>query len=326
MPEITYREALRQALREEMLRDERVFLMGEDIGAYGGSYAVTAGFLEEFGEKRVKDTPIAESVIVGCGVGAAMGGLRPVAELMTINFSLPAMDMIVNHAAKLHYMFNGQIKVPLVIRTAAGWGRLAATHSQTFEAWFAHVPGLKVVYPATPYDAKGLLKSAIRDEDPVMFIEHSLIYGTRGQVPEGEYTVPIGVSEVKRPGRHVTIVSYGRMLLQSLQAADELAREGIEVEVVDLRTLRPLDMQPVLESFHKTNHAVVATEDWRSAGMTAELASRIYEEAFDDLDAPIERVAAAEVPVPYAANLERQVFPDEEAVKRAVYRVLNVER
>ncbi len=322
MPQKTYRDAIREALREEMARDERVLILGEEVGVWGGTYAVTRGLLEEFGAARVIDTPIAEAAIVGSAVGAAMGGLRPVAELMTINFSLEAMDQIVNNMAKIHYMFGGQIKVPLVIRTPAGWGQLAATHSQTFEAWFAHLPGLIVVMPATPYDAKGLLKTAIRSENPVMFIEHARLYGVRGEVPDGEYTLPMGVSEVKRPGRDVTIVAYSRMLHVALAAADELARGGIECEVIDLRTLRPLDMGPVYESVRKTHRAFIVEEDWTTCGMGAEIAARIAHDRFDDLDAPVERMGQVEVPMPYAKNLEALMFPDEKLIVAKVKAML----
>jgi len=323
MPDLTYREALRQALQEEMRKDDRVFIMGEDVAAYGGTYAVTKGLLDEFGEKRVRDTPIAESAIVGAAIGAAMGGLRPVAELMTVNFSLLAMDQIVNHAAKIHYMFGGQATVPMVIRTASGWGQLGPTHSQTFDSYFAYVPGLIVVAPSTPRDAKGLLKASIRNSNPVVFIEHSLLYSLRGEVPDAEdYLEELGTSRVLREGRDVTIVTYSRMAVVSMVAADWLSKNGIEAEVVDLRTLRPLDMGPVLESVRKTNHAVVAEEGWRSCGMGAEVASRIYEGAFDYLDAPVARVAAAEVPVAYNRKLERESFPDEQDVIEAVRGVL----
>lgn len=319
MPEITVREAIRQAITEEMERDERVFIMGEDIDAYGGSYAVTAGLSKKFGKERVLDTPISETVIVGAGCGAAMGGLRPIVELMTINFSLVAMDQIINNAAKLHAMFGGQIRVPLVIRAPAGWTQLAATHSQSLEAWFAHTPGLKVVMPSTPYDHKGLLKAAIRDDDPVMYIEHTLLYGTfKGDVPDGEVLVPIGKSDVKRQGNDVTIVTYSRMVQVSLKVAERLAQEGIEAEVIDLRTLRPLDMDPVYNSVAKTNRALVIEEDWRSYGIGAEIAARIQEECFDDLDAPVKRLAQAEVPLPYSRPLERLAFPDEEKITAAV--------
>jgi len=322
MADLTYREALRQALQEEMRRDERVFVMGEDVAAYGGTYAVTKGLVDEFGEKRVKDTPIAESVIVGSAMGAAMAGLRPVAELMTVNFSLLALDQIVNHAAKLHYMFGGQIEVPMVVRTAAGWGQLGPTHSQTFENYFAYVPGLLVVAPASPRDAKGLLKAAIRDPNPVIFLEHSLLYSLKGEVPDDDFVEELGRSRVLRRGRDVTIVSYSRMAVASMIAAERLAGEGIEAEVIDLRTLRPLDMEPVLESVRRTNRAVVVEEGWRSCGMGAEIAARIYEHAFDYLDAPVARVASFEVPVAYNRSLERQTIPDEEDVIDAVRKLV----
>lgn len=317
------REAISQALWEEMERDPKVFILGEEVGIWGGTYAVTKGFYDHFGPERVRDTPIAEAVIVGAAIGAALTGLRPVAELMTINFAFSAMDHIVNEAAKLHYMFGGQFILPLVIRTVGGGGRqLAATHSQTPDAIFAHFPGLKVVAPGTPEDAKGLLKSAIRCDDPVLFIEHATLYQMRGEVPEGEYTTPIGKSKVQRPGRDVTIVTYSKGLELSLKAAEQLAREGIEAEIVDLRTLRPLDMEPVLESFKKTNRAVIVEEGWRSYGVGAEVASRIYEEAFDYVDAPIQRIAQKEVPLPYNRTLEQMALPQVEDVIRAVKEVL----
>ncbi|MCS6845250.1 MAG: alpha-ketoacid dehydrogenase subunit beta [Caldilineales bacterium] len=324
MARLTMREAISMALREEMERDDRVFLMGEEIGVWGGTYAVTRGFLDQFGERRVRDTPIAEGVIVGAAIGAAMVGLRPVAEIMTINFAFLAMDMIVNHAAKMHYMFNGEIKVPLVIRTVGGGGRqLAATHSQTPDVVFAHFPGIKVVAPGTPADAKGLLKAAIRDEDPVFFIENALLYQVRGEVPEDEdFLVPIGVSDVKREGKDVTIVSYSRMLQTSLQAAERLAKEGIDAEVIDLRTLRPIDTRAVINSVHKTNRMVIVEEGWRAYGVGAEIAARVYELAFDHLDAPIRRVAQAEVPLPYNRRLEQMALPQVEDVVHAVKDVL----
>lgn len=322
MATMTYRDALRQAMAEEMRADERVFLMGEDIGAYGGTYAVTKGLLEEFGEKRLRDTPIAESVIVGASVGAALNGLRPIAELMSINFSLLALDQIVNHAAKLHHMFNGQMTVPLVVRTSAGWSQLAATHSQTFENYYAYVPGLIVLAPATPRDAKGLLKAAIRNPNPVVFLEHSLLYGIRGEVPDDGHLEEIGKSQILRKGKDVTIVTYSRMTQVALVAAEWLAKDGIEAEVVDLRTLRPLDMDPVLESVKKTNRVVVAEESWRSCGMGAEIAARVYEGAFDYLDGPVARVASLEVPVPYNRNLERECFPDEQDIIEAVRKMV----
>jgi pyruvate dehydrogenase E1 component beta subunit len=323
MAVITLREAISQALWEEMERDERVFIMGEEVGVWGGTYAVTKGFYDHFGPERVRDTPIAEGVIVGAANGAAMAGLRPVAELMTINFAFLAMDQIVNQAAKMHSMFGGQISVPIVIRAVGGGGRqLGATHSQTPDVVFAHFPGLKVVAPGTPYDAKGLLKSAIRSQDPVMFIEHATLYQARGEVPEGDYTVPIGRSKIQREGSDVTLISYSKMLQGSLQAAEQLAKEGIEAEVVDLRTLRPLDMEPVLESFKKTNRAVLIEEGWRSYGVGAEVAARLYEEAFDYVDAPIARVAQKEVPLPYNRQLEQSALPQVEDIIAAVKGVL----
>jgi pyruvate dehydrogenase E1 component beta subunit len=323
MARMTMREAISQALWEEMERDPKVFIMGEEVGVWGGTYAVTRGFYDHFGPDRVRDTPISEAAIVGAAIGAALVGLRPVAEIMTINFAFVAMDHIVNQAAKLHYMFGGQMVLPLVIRTVGGGGRqLGATHSQTPDAIFAHFPGLKVVAPGTPADAKGLLKAAIRCDDPVLFIEHATLYQLRGEVPEGDYTVPIGQSKVQREGRDVTVVTYSKMLDTSLKAAEELAREGIEIEVVDLRTLRPLDMGPVLESVKKTNRAVVVEEGWKSYGVGAEVASRIYEEAFDYLDAPVKRVAQVEVPLPYNRTLEQMALPQVKDVVQAVKEVL----
>jgi pyruvate dehydrogenase E1 component beta subunit len=323
MAQITVRQAISDALWEEMERDEKVFILGEEVGVWGGTYAVTKGFYDHFGEKRVRDTPIAEAAIIGAAIGAALVGLRPVAELMTINFAFVAMDHIVNQAPKLHAMFGGQFKVPMVIRAVGGGGRqLGATHSQTPDAIFAHFPGLKVVSPGTAADAKGLLKSAIRSDDPVLFIEHATLYQQRGEVPEGEHLVPIGKSTVQRPGSDVTIVTYSKMLQVSLQAADDLAKEGIEAEVVDLRTLRPLDMEPVIESFKKTNRAVVAEEGWRSYGVGAEIAARLYEEAFDYIDAPIKRVAQKEVPLPYNRELEQLALPQKADVIQAVKEVL----
>ncbi len=323
MARITMREAISQALWEEMERDPKVFIMGEEVGVWGGTYAVTKGFYDHFGEKRVRDTPISEAAIIGAGIGAALTGLRPVSELMTINFAFSAMEHIVNEAAKLHYMFNGQMVLPLVIRTPGGGGRqLGATHSQTPDAIFAHFPGLKVVAPGTPADAKGLLKSAIRDDDPVLFIENATIYQMRGEVPEGEYTIPIGKSTIQRPGSDVTVVTYSKMLDVSIRAAEELAKEGVEAEVVDLRTLRPLDMEPVIESFKKTNRAVIVEEGWLSYGVGAEISARIYEQAFDYVDAPIKRVAQLEVPLPYNRSLEQMALPNVKNVVEAVKEVL----
>ncbi|MGB9673691.1 MAG: alpha-ketoacid dehydrogenase subunit beta [Anaerolineales bacterium] len=323
MARITVREAISQALWEEMERDESVFILGEEVGVWGGTYAVTKGFYDHFGEKRVKDTPISEAAIVGAAIGAALTGLRPVAELMTINFAFSAMDHIVNEAAKLHYMFGGQFILPLVIRTVGGGGRqLGATHSQTPDAIFAHFPGLKVVAPGTAEDAKGLLKSAIRSNDPVLFIEHATLYQSRGEVPDGEYLIPIGQSKVQRPGKDVTIITYSKMLEISTKAAEQLSKEGIEAEIIDLRSLRPLDMGPVIQSFKKTNRAVIVEEGWRSYGVGAEVAARIYEEAFDYVDAPIQRVAQKEVPLPYNRNLEQLALPQVDDVIKAVKEVL----
>jgi pyruvate dehydrogenase E1 component beta subunit len=317
------REAISQALWEEMERDPTVFIMGEEVGVWGGSYAVTRGFYDHFGGERVRDTPISEATIVGAAIGASLTGLRPIAEIMTINFAFSAFEHIVNQAAKLHYMFAGQMVLPLVIRTVSGGGRqLAATHSQTPDVIFAHFPGLKVVAPGTPEDAKGLLKSAIRCDDPVMFIESATLYQTRGEVPEDENLIPIGKSKVQRSGKDVTVVTYSKMLETSMKAADALAQEGIQAEIVDLRTLRPLDMEPVIASFKKTNRAVIVEEGWRSYGVGAEVASRIYEEAFDYLDAPIQRVAQKEVPLPYNRALEQYALPQVEDVIKAVKEVV----
>ena len=319
MARITMRQAITDALREEMYRDERVFIMGEEVGVWGGTYAVTRGFYDEFGPRRVRDTPISEMVIGGAAVGAAMAGLRPIAEFMTINFAFVGFDAIVNHAAKLHSMFGGQIRVPLVYRAPGGGGRqLGATHSHTPDVIFAHFPGLKVVSPSTPYDAKGLLKASIRTDDPVLFIEHATLYQVRGEVPEGDYEVPIGVSDVKREGSDVTIVAYAQGLQVALEAAEKLAEEGIEAEVVDLRTLRPLDMGPVLKSFQKTFKAVIVEEGHRSYGIGAEIVARIQEEGFDYLDAPIKRVAQEEVPLPYSRELEQSALINPDKVIAAV--------
>ncbi len=326
MARITMREAISQALWEEMERDPKVFIMGEEVGVWGGTYAVTRGFYDHFGPDRVRDTPISEAAIVGAAIGASLTGTRPVAELMTINFAFVAMDHIVNEAAKLHYMFGGQFVLPLVIRTTGGGGRqLGATHSQTPDVIFAHFPGLKVVAPGTPADAKGLLKAAIRCDDPVLFIEHATLYQMRGEVPEGDYTIPIGKSTIQREGKDITIVTYSKMLDVSMKAADQLSKDaGIEAEIVDLRSLRPLDMDPVLESFKKTNRAVIVEEGWKSYGVGAEVSARIYEQAFDYVDAPIKRVAQDEVPLPYNRTLEQMALPQAEDVIAAVKEVLNV--
>ena len=319
----TMREAISQALWDEMLRDEKVFILGEEVGIWGGTYAVTKGFYDQFGPERVRDTPISEAAIIGAAIGAALTGLRPVAELMTINFAFSAMDHIVNEAAKLHYMFGGQFRLPLVIRVVGGGGRqLAATHSQTPDVVFAHFPGLKVVDPGTPEDAKGLLKASIRSDDPILFIEHATLYQIRGDIPEGDFVLPIGVSKVQRPGSDVTLVTYSKMLELSLKAADQLASEGIEAEIVDLRTLRPLDLQPVIESIRKTNRLVIVEEGWRSYGIGAEVAARIYEEALDYVDAPVKRIAQKETPLPYNRRLEQSALPQIDDIIQAVKEVI----
>lgn len=321
MVEMRLRDALREALREEMIRDDKVFLMGEDIGAYGGSYAVTKGLLEEFGEERVIDTPIAESGIVGAGIGAAMGGLRPMVELMTINFSFLALDQIVNTAAKLYHMSNGQINVPLVIRMASGGGsQLAATHSHSLEGLYAHFPGLKVVCPSTPADAKGLLKRAFRDDNTVIFIEHTANYALKGEVPDDpDYLVEFGVANILREGTDVTLIGYAGSVHQATRAATMLEEQDeISAEVIDLRTLRPLDMNTVIESVKKTNRAVIVEDAWRFGGFGGELASQIMEKAFDYLDAPVARVSCKDVPLPYNRNLEFAALPSEEDVVEAV--------
>ena len=312
------REAVAKALREA-LEDDRVFIMGEDIGAYGGAYAVTRGFLDEFGPERIMDTPISESVIVGAGVGSALAGLRPIVELMTINFSLVAIDQIVNHAAKLRYMSDGQFSVPLVIRTVTGGGgQLAATHSQSFENWYASVPGLKVAVPATPYDALGLFRAAMKDDNPILFAEHSLLYGMRGEVPDEWYEIPFGQADIKREGSDVTIVAYSRMTHVALQAAAMLEEKGRQAEVIDLRTLRPWDKETVLESVRKTNRVVVVEETWKTGGFSGEIASTIQEEAFDDLDGPVARVGGLDVPAPYNGTLEAAAIPNSERIIKAL--------
>ncbi|HET8906576.1 MAG TPA: alpha-ketoacid dehydrogenase subunit beta [Ktedonobacterales bacterium] len=321
MRTITYRDALREAIAEEMRRDDRVYIMGEDIAGYGGTYAVTKGLFEEFGEKRVKDTPLAEEIIIGTAIGSAIGGLRPIAELMTMNFSLLASDLIINSAAKFRYMFGGQPSIPMVIRMPGGGGaQRGAQHSQMLESMFAHIPGLKLVMPATPYDAKGMLKSAIRDEDPILFVEHELLYSVKGEVPdEGEeYTVPLNRGIVRREGKDVTLVTFSRMMHICLQAAEELAKEGIEAEVIDLRSIRPIDLDLVLESLRKTNRVVVAEEGWKYYGTGQGIAALIYEHGFDWLDAPIGHVTGKDVPMPYSKSLEQLALPARNDVIAAV--------
>jgi pyruvate dehydrogenase E1 component beta subunit len=325
MAEMRYREALNAALREELARDERVLLMGEDIGVFGGAFKVTDGLLAEFGERRVRDTPISENTIVGVGVGAAMTGLRPVVELMTINFALLAFDQIVNHAAHIHYMFGGQARVPLVVRMPQGAGhQLGPTHSHCLESLFLHVPGLLVAVPSTAADAKGLLKSAIRDENPVIFIEHESLYGVRGEVPDGdELLVRFGLARVAREGSDVTVVGVSRMARTAELAADTLAAEhGVQAEVIDPRTLRPLDLDTILASVRKTNHCVIVEEGWPHGGVGANLAALIAEQAFDDLDAPVQRVTGADLPMPYSKPLEDIAYPHGPQVVGAVLATL----
>jgi pyruvate dehydrogenase E1 component alpha subunit len=320
---INYRQALNEALREEMLRDERVFIMGEDVGVYGGAYGVTRGLYDEFGPERVRDTPISEAAIAGAAAGAAMTGMRPVAEIMYIDFITLAMDQIVNIAAKNRYMFGGKSIVPVVYRTQGGAGRgIAAHHSGSLEAWFIHSPGLFVVMPSTPFDAKGLLKTCIRDNNPIVFIEHKMLYNVEGEVPEVEYTVPLGVADIKRVGTDVTIIAYSRMVHIALEAAEELAKEGIEAEVVDPRTLKPLDIDTIIKSVRKTHRAVVVHEACKTCGFGAEITSLIMEEAFDYLDAPIIRVAGADVPIPMSPVLEAAVIPSKENIIEAVKKIV----
>jgi pyruvate dehydrogenase E1 component beta subunit len=320
MADITYRQALHDTLREELLRDENVFLLGEEIGNFEGSYKITAGLLKEFGPKRVVDTPICENGFVGMATGAAMLGLRPIVEIMTINFIVLAMDEIVNHAAKIYYMFGGQCPIPLVIRTPGGGGQqLAATHSQNLEVWFAHVPGLKVVAPSTPADAKGMLRSAVRDNNPVIFLENLALYNTKGEVPDGDSMVPFGQAKVTKEGADLTVISYSRMSTMALDVARRLEQENkLSIEVVDLRSLRPIDHETIINSVKKTNRAIVFEEDWRSFGVGAEIAATLQEEVFDFLDAPIKRVASVEVPLPYSKPLERAALTGAKQLMEAI--------
>ncbi len=325
MAEMRYREALNLALREEMTRDPNVFLMGEDVGVFNGAFKVTEGLLEQFGEDRVRDTPISENTIVGIGLGAAMSGLRPVVELMTINFSLLALDQIINHMAPIHYMFGGQARAPMVVRMPQGAGhQLAATHSHSFEAFYLHVPGLLVATPSTPADAKGLLKAAIRDDNPVIFIEHETLYGIKGEVPEDPgFVVPFGQAAVRREGTDVTLIGISRMALTAMQAAEQLAERGVSAEVIDPRTLRPLDLDTILRSVEKTNHVVVVEEGWPHGGVGANFTALIQEQAFDFLDAPVQRVSGADVPMPYSRPLEQAAFPHAENVVAAALATLD---
>jgi pyruvate dehydrogenase E1 component beta subunit len=326
MAVITYREALNQALREEMARDDRVFLMGEEVGVYNGAYKVSKGLLEEFGEMRVVDTPITELGFAGVGVGAAMVGLRPIVEFMTWNFALLALDQVVNAAAKMLYMSGGQYSSPIVFRGPNGAAlQLSAQHSQAWESWLAHIPGLKVVTPGTPYDAKGLLKAAIRDDNPVIVLEGEMLYNTKGEVPEDEYIVPIGKADLKREGKDCSIITNGKMVLVAMNVADQLAKEGITIDVVDLRTVRPMDVEAIRTSVRKTNRAVVLEEGWELAGIGAQVVDYIQRDCFDDLDAPVVRVHQADVPMPYAKALEKSAKPDLAKTIAAVKKVMYVE-
>jgi len=324
MKETTIRDALREALREEMNRDKTVFLLGEDIGRYwGGAFGVTKGLAEEFGDERVRDTPISESAIIGVGVGAAITGLRPVAEIMFGDLSALAMDQICNQAAKIRYMFGEQVKAPLVIRTPFGAGvNIASHHSQSLEAWFMHTPGLYVAVPSTPYDAKGLLKTAIRGDNPVFFVEHKLLYPVKGMIPEEDYTVPYGVADVKREGTDVTIFATLYMVHRALAAAEKLKKDGVSAEVVDPRTLSPLDKQAIVKSVKKTGRIVIVTEDCKTAGVSAEIAAVVAEEALDYLDAPIKRVAEPDTPIPFSPPLEQFVIPNENSIVKAVKEIV----
>src|SRR5437773_8861898 len=326
MPVITYRDALNAALREEMARDDRVFLMGEEVAVYQGAYKVAKGVLQELGEMRVGDTPITELGFAGVGVGAAMVGLRPIVEFMTWNFAVLALDQVLNSAAKMLYMSGGQYNVPIVFRGPNGAAlQLSAQHSQAFESWLAHVPGLKVVTPGTPYDAKGLLKSAIRDDNPVCFLEGEMLYNTKGDIPEEEYVIPIGKADLKREGDHCSIIASGKMALVAVQAADQLAKDGIRVDVVDLRTVRPIDVDAITTSVEETNRAVVLEEGWELCGIGSQVVDYIQRECFDSLDAPVLRVHQADVPMPYAKNLERAAKPDAPKTIAAVRKVMYLE-
>jgi pyruvate/2-oxoglutarate/acetoin dehydrogenase E1 component len=319
-----FREAIADAIDEEMARDERVFLLGEDVGLFGGPFAQTKGLYEKYGPKRIMETPISESVIVGAALGCAATGLRPIAELMFIDFVGVCMDQIANQVPKMRYMSGGQVKVPLVIRTQGGGGRgFAAQHSQSLEAWFMHTPGIKVVMPSTPADAKGLFKSAVRDDNPVLFIEHKLLFTTEGEVPEGEYLIPLGKADIKREGSDITLISYSRMVLRCLEAAEVLARDGISAEVVDLRSLTPLDMDTVLASVAKTARAVVVYEGYKNAGAGAEIAARLANEGFDYLDAPVKRVAGLDCPIPLNRSLEAAVIPETSEIVRHARKILS---
>lgn len=327
MRQIQFREALREAMSEEFRLDESVFLLGEEVAEYNGAYKVSQGMLDEFGPKRVIDTPIAELGFAGIAVGAAMNGLRPIVEFMTFNFSLVAIDQVINSAAKVMSMSGGQYTCPIVFRgPTASAGMLSSQHSQAFESWYANCPGLKVVVPSTPYDAKGLLKSAIRDNDPVVFMESEQMYGDKGEVPEGEYTIPLGVADIKRAGNDVTIVSFGKIIKQAHAAADELAKEGIDCEIIDLRTVRPIDYQTVINSVKKTNRLVIVEEAWPLASISSEITFKVQKEAFDYLDAPILRVTSADVPLPYAPTLIDASLPNPARIIKAVKQTMYVNK
>jgi pyruvate dehydrogenase E1 component beta subunit len=323
MAVVTYRDALTQALREELQRDDRVFLMGEEVAQYNGAYKVSKGLLDEFGPMRIVDTPITELGFAGVGVGAAMVGLRPIVEFMTWNFALLALDEVVNAASKMLYMSGGQFKMPMVFRGPNGAAlQLSSQHSQAWESWLAHIPGLKVCTPGTPADAKGLLKSAIRDDNPVVFLEGEMLYNTKGEVPEGEHIVPIGVAELKREGDHCSVITHGKMVLVAMKVADDFAKEGINLDVVDLRTVRPIDVDAIARSVQKTNRAVVLEEGWEICGMGSQVVDFIQRECFDDLDAPVLRVHQEDVPMPYAKNLERAAKPDAGKAVAAIKKVM----
>ncbi|MBV1786641.1 alpha-ketoacid dehydrogenase subunit beta [Marinobacterium sp. D7] len=324
MREITYREAAREALHEALTNDERVFLMGEDVGRYGGSYAVSLGFLEEFGPERIRDTPLSESAFVGAGIGAAIGGMRPIVEVMTVNFSLLAADQIINTAATYLHMSGGQINVPLVIRMATGGGlQLAAQHSHSLENLYAHIPGLKVLTPATVEDVRGMLATALADPDPVLIFEHILLYNRKGLLAEQAGAVDIDRARVRREGTHVSLITYGGSLWKCMEAAELLAQQGIEAEVLDLRILRPLDDESIIATVSKTHRAVIVDEGWRSGGISAEITARIHEQAFYELDLPVQRVCAVEVPIPYAKHLEDAALPQVEEIVAAAKKVVN---
>lgn len=323
MREITYGEAAVEAISQEMEKDERIFYMGEDVGRFGGSYGTTKGLWEKFGDERVKDTPMSEAAIIGYALGAAITGMRPIAEIMFCDLLCLTMDQIVNQVAKIHYMFGGKVKVPLVIRVPfGGLRRAAAQHSQHLEAWFMHTPGLKIVIPSTPYDVKGLLKSAIRDDNPVMVFEHILLYQRKGPVPEEEYTIPIGKADIKRKGKDLTLISYSLMLHRCLSVAEKLEKEGIEIEVIDLRSLYPLDMETIVNSVKKTGKVAIVHQAYLTAGVGAEVGIRITEEAFDFLDAPVKRIAARDVPVPFSPVLEDFVVPTEKKIEEEIKNML----